>query len=92
MWAWLSVVPYFVGVILYFILRDPLPTPCPRCRTEVPQAFAFCPACGTSVHPICAQCGQSLQPEWVNCPHCGGRILTPATHAEGKHAEPVSIA
>jgi hypothetical protein len=74
LWAWLALVPYFIGVILYFILRDPLPTPCPTCGTAVPQAFAFCPGCGASIHPICSQCGKALQPGWVNCPHCGTRI------------------
>jgi hypothetical protein len=74
LWAWLAVVPYFIGVILYFILRDPLPTPCPTCRTEVPRAFAFCPGCGASIHPVCTQCGKALQREWLNCPHCGLRI------------------
>jgi hypothetical protein len=74
MWAWLALVPYFVGVILYFILRDPLPAPCPHCGTDVPQAFAFCPGCGASIHPTCSQCGKSLQKEWVNCPYCGTRV------------------
>jgi hypothetical protein len=77
MWAWLAMVPYFVGVILYFILRDPLPTPCPRCGTDVLLAFAFCPVCGASVHPNCSQCGKSLQPEWSNCPQCGVRAIRP---------------
>jgi len=72
----MALVPYFVGVILYFILRDPLPTPCHRCGMEVPQAFAFCPGCGASIHPICSQCGKSLQPEWSNCPHCGTRLVS----------------
>jgi len=91
MWAWLAVVPYFLGVILYFIMRDPLPTPCPHCRTEVHQSFAFCPSCGTSVHPTCAQCGKPLQPEWMNCPHCGSHIsFTAGVQVPGQSA-PVSI-
>ncbi|MFH1573070.1 MAG: zinc ribbon domain-containing protein [Acidobacteriota bacterium] len=73
MWAWLALVPYFVGVILYFILRDPLPTPCPRCGTHVPRAFAFCQGCGAAVHPTCPQCGKQLESEWQNCPHCGAK-------------------
>jgi predicted amidophosphoribosyltransferase len=73
-WVWLALVPYFIGVILYFILRDPLPTPCPKCGAAAPQAFAFCPGCGASIHPICSQCGKTLQQEWANCPHCGNRI------------------
>ena len=79
MWAWLALVPYFVGVILYFILRDSLPTPCPHCGLDVPQAFAFCPGCGAPIHPICSHCGKSLRPEWSNCPHCGVRMAVPGT-------------
>jgi len=77
MWAWLALVPYFVGVILYFILRDPLPTPCPHCGLDVGPAFAFCPGCGAPIHPICSHCGKSLRPEWSNCPHCGTRMVVP---------------
>jgi len=58
-----------------FILRDPLPTPCMSCGMEVPQAFAYCPGCGASIHPICPQCSKPLQPGWMNCPHCGLRIV-----------------
>jgi RNA polymerase subunit RPABC4/transcription elongation factor Spt4 len=76
MWAWLALVPYFVGVILYFILRDPLPLPCSSCGMEVPQAFAFCPGCGASIHPTCSQCGKSLQKGWANCPYCGTRVTS----------------
>jgi RNA polymerase subunit RPABC4/transcription elongation factor Spt4 len=83
MWAWLALVPYFIGVILYFILRDPLPMPCHRCGTEVPTAFAFCPGCGAPIHPLCSHCGKSLQPEWANCPHCGTRLVSPGTSGTG---------
>jgi RNA polymerase subunit RPABC4/transcription elongation factor Spt4 len=76
MWAWLALVPYFIGVILYFILRDPLPVPCANCGTDVPQAFAFCPGCGASIHPTCSQCGKSLQKGWANCPYCGTRVTS----------------
>lgn len=81
MWAWLALVPYFVGVILYFILRDPMPTPCLNCGTEVPRAFAFCQGCGAAVHATCPQCGKSVEREWLNCPHCGTRLAPPRTPA-----------
>jgi RNA polymerase subunit RPABC4/transcription elongation factor Spt4 len=71
LWAWLALVPYFIGVIVYFIMRDPLPTPCPHCGTDVPRTYPFCPGCGTSIHPVCSRCGKILQRDWMNCPHCG---------------------
>jgi RNA polymerase subunit RPABC4/transcription elongation factor Spt4 len=74
MWAWLAIIPYFIGVILYFILRDPLPSICPHCQTTVPRTFAYCPGCGSRIHPVCSQCGKPIQIEWKNCPHCGSRI------------------
>lgn len=74
MWAWLALVPYFVGVILYFILRDPLPTPCPKCGMEVPREFGFCPGCGASIHPKCKQCGKAMERGWSNCPQCGAAV------------------
>jgi len=82
MWAWLALVPYFIGVILYFIMRDPLPAPCHRCGMDVPLSFAFCPGCGASLHPICRQCGKSLQPTWGNCPQCGTRLELAGTNAD----------
>lgn len=78
LWAWLALVPYFIGVIVYFILRDPLPSSCPHCHTDVPRTFAFCPNCGASVHPICSRCGKALQREWMNCAHCGLPIAPPS--------------
>ena len=81
-WAWLALVPYFVGVIIYFILRDPLPSTCPQCGTAVPQAFAFCQNCGASIHPVCPQCKKALQHGWANCPHCGRRVA-PSTAPTG---------
>lgn len=78
MWAWLAMVPYFLGVITYFILRDPLPTPCPKCRYEVPRSYIFCPACGAAVHPSCKGCARQLEESWSNCPHCGARVVKSA--------------
>ncbi len=77
MWAWLALVPWFLGVIAYFILRDPLPTPCPKCNHEVPRSFAYCPICGASVHPSCKECGKQLEENWASCPHCGTRVAKP---------------
>ena len=42
-------IPNALGIILYFVLREPMMTPCPQCSTLVKPGFAFCPACGTKL-------------------------------------------
>lgn len=75
MWTLLAIfVPDAIGIILYFILRDPLPIPCPTCGTHVLSKFTFCPHCGTPVQPVCPQCGKAVEHAWTNCPHCGTKL------------------
>jgi RNA polymerase subunit RPABC4/transcription elongation factor Spt4 len=82
MWTLLAFfVPYEIGVILYFILRDPLPKPCPGCGTVVKAGFAFCPHCGTSLQPTCPNCGRGVEPGWANCPHCGQQLPSKSPRA-----------
>ena len=45
MWTLLAIfIPYMIGVILYFLLRDPVPTPCPKCRLHGARVFFLLPA------------------------------------------------
>jgi Double zinc ribbon len=75
MWTLLSVfIPDAIGIILYFILRDPMPKPCPGCSTPVKAGFTFCPHCGTSLSPTCTNCGRAVEFGWTNCPHCGTKL------------------
>ena len=67
MWTLLAIfVPDFIGVIIYFILRDPLPLDCPSCHNLVPSKFTFCPHCGNALRPYCPQCGKSVERPWTN--------------------------
>jgi hypothetical protein len=75
MWTLLAIfVPDLIGVILYFILRDPVPSECPACHNLVLAKFTFCPHCGASVRPICPQCGRHVETAWVNCGFCGTKL------------------
>lgn len=75
MWTLLAIfVPDLIGVILYFILRDPLPKECPRCHSLVMAKFIFCPNCGTTVRPVCPQCGKPIEAGWTNCGYCGTKV------------------
>ncbi|MGH9744614.1 MAG: zinc ribbon domain-containing protein [Candidatus Acidiferrales bacterium] len=75
MWTWLAaLVPDGIGIILYFILRDPLPKPCPGCSQLVKAGFVFCPHCGTAMKPTCPNCGRAVEHAWSNCPECGSKL------------------
>jgi Double zinc ribbon/Phospholipase_D-nuclease N-terminal len=75
MWTLLAIfVPNALGVILYFILRDPLPAGCPACGVQVPASFTFCPHCGAPLQPTCPQCGKGVEHAWANCAFCGVKL------------------
>ncbi|MBZ5591244.1 MAG: zinc ribbon domain-containing protein [Acidobacteriia bacterium] len=71
-WMLLAIfIPNALGIILYFVLRDPLMSPCPQCATLVKHGFAFCPKCGTAVARACPQCRRAVEPDWSHCAACG---------------------
>jgi hypothetical protein len=72
MWTLLAIfIPDAIGIILYFILRDPMPTPCPKCGRFSAQSFTFCPSCGTELMRTCRVCHKKLGLGWLNCAYCG---------------------
>ena len=75
MWTLLAIfVPNAIGIILYFILRDPLPRPCRTCQAVLPARYTFCPYCGTAATPTCPNCGKPAEHGWANCAHCGTKL------------------
>src|SRR6266852_4691625 len=38
-----------IGFIIYFLMREPLPYPCPQCKREVVESDKFCPYCGNDL-------------------------------------------
>jgi hypothetical protein len=71
---WLVVtllVPYLIGVILYFVVREPLRLNCPQCGRTLDPHFNFCPACQFNLRPTCPQCRRAAHPTDRFCPHCG---------------------
>jgi hypothetical protein len=72
MWTLLAIfVPNGIGIILYFILRDPMPVYCSRCGHPMHADFAFCPGCGSTILPACQGCHKTLSPGWTHCAWCG---------------------
>ena len=75
MWTLLAIfIPDGIGIILYFILRSPMPKACPGCAQQVPAGFTFCPHCGTALQPTCPNCGRGVERGWANCPACGTKL------------------
>jgi predicted RNA-binding Zn-ribbon protein involved in translation (DUF1610 family) len=75
MWTWLAaLIPNAIGVILYFVLRDPLLVNCTHCGAQVRQGFAFCPKCGGGLSQACPQCRRAVEPGWTHCAHCGASL------------------
>ena len=78
-WLWVLLaifIPDAIGIILYFILRDPMPFYCSHCGTPTKSTFTFCPNCSASLRPTCTQCGRGLERGWKHCPICGAPAPT----------------
>ena len=72
LWTLLAIfIPNAIGIILYFILREPVPVPCPACGTPAKKGHAYCAGCGAAVRAACPQCHQPVEPGWRNCTRCG---------------------
>ncbi len=75
LWTLLVIfVPNAIGFIVYFILRQPIASPCPKCRSLVRQDFLVCPACGHGLAPACPTCHRAVEAGWANCAYCGTKL------------------
>jgi hypothetical protein len=75
LWTCLAVfIPNGIGIIIYFILRDPLLQPCPSCGSLTKASFAFCPRCAAPLSAACRHCKRAVEPGWAACPYCGTKL------------------
>ncbi|HLY19658.1 MAG TPA: zinc ribbon domain-containing protein, partial [Bryobacteraceae bacterium] len=75
LWTLLAIfIPNAIGIILYFVLRDPLLAHCTHCGAEARQGFAFCPRCGAPLAAACPQCRRAVEPGWSHCVNCGATL------------------
>jgi len=71
-WTILAVIiPNALGIILYFLLRQPLRSASPQCGNAVQPGFNFCPRCSYKLSPSCPQCQRLVGVNDVYCPYCG---------------------
>jgi len=66
-----------IGLIIYLLVREPLPYACPQCAATVNARFNFCPNCKYNLHPACPQCQREVSDSDKFCPYCA----TELTHA-----------
>lgn len=64
-------IPNALGIILYFVLRQPLRNTCPQCGNAVQVDFSFCPRCSHKLSPSCPQCQRVISAGDTYCPYCG---------------------
>ena len=64
----------FVGFLIYFLMREPLPYPCPQCAKTVGARFNFCPNCKCNLHPSCPNCKREVAETDKFCPYCAHEL------------------
>jgi uncharacterized membrane protein len=79
-----------IGLIIYLLVREPLPYNCPQCSATVNARFNFCPTCKYNLHPACPQCQREVSDTDKFCPYCATELphavrstadATPASNA-----------
>jgi hypothetical protein len=74
LWTFLAaLISNGIGIILYFVLREPLLVSCGKCGAAGKANFTFCPKCGAELSPACPQCRRPVERGWTNCAHCGAK-------------------
>lgn len=70
----LSPAYFCIGLIIYLLVREPLPYTCPQCATTVSARFNFCPNCKYNLHPACPQCQREVSDDDKFCPFCATEL------------------
>jgi RNA polymerase subunit RPABC4/transcription elongation factor Spt4 len=86
LWTLVSIlIPNGLGILLYFVLRQPRQAACPQCANAVQAGFNFCPRCNHKLSASCPQCQRLVGTNDVYCPYCGTalRDLTAAPTGQG---------
>lgn len=65
---------FFIGLIIYLLVREPLPYTCPQCAAIVNARFNFCPNCKYNLHPACPQCQREVSDDDKFCPYCASEL------------------
>jgi Double zinc ribbon len=64
----------FIGLIIYLLVREPLPYSCPKCGALVGPRFNFCSNCKCDLHPSCPNCKREIVETDKFCPYCAQEL------------------
>jgi len=64
----------FIGLIIYLLIREPLPYMCPQCAATISARFNFCPNCKYNLHPSCPKCQREVSDTDKFCPYCSTQL------------------
>ena len=80
LWTLVAIfVPNLLGILLYFVLRQPPARFCPGCGGAVRREFNFCPRCSLKLAPNCRACQRVVGVDDDYCPYCGGSLASGQT-------------
>jgi RNA polymerase subunit RPABC4/transcription elongation factor Spt4 len=65
---------FLIGLIIYLLVREPLPYTCPQCAATVNARFNFCPHCKYNLHPACPSCQREVDDDDKFCPYCAAEL------------------
>jgi len=82
------IIPNALGIILYFLLRQPRSNVCPQCENGVQTGFNFCPRCNCKLSPSCPQCQRVVGVGDIYCPYCGTSLHHSAAAAPSPSTNP----
>ena len=76
LWTLVAVlVPSFIGLIVYLIVRsNHTAAVCAHCGAAVQDSFVCCPSCGAKLKSVCPACGRPVDDDWKLCAHCGAGL------------------
>jgi len=63
-----------IGLIIYLLVREPLPYRCPQCGATVNARYNFCPHCKYNLHPACPACQREVADDDKFCPYCATEL------------------
>jgi len=83
-WLWivLSVVLQAgIGLVIYFLLRQPVLSSCVSCGSRIESEYNFCPQCDYQVAPACGECHTRVRVTDLFCARCGHDLAADNTPA-----------